>query len=509
MTKITDLRALTVVAAAVVAGLLVTVVMMLVGARQAEAAFPGANGRIAFSANGGIWTVNPDGSDQVNLTPGPTGGGEPAWSSDGTEMAFVKRVDIPASSNEELFKMHADGSGVVRLTNNEKWESGPAWSPDGTKLVFSRLHVGRARDGDWDVWMMNADGSGETALTSTSGDEFDPVWSPDGTKIAFSRSHQLYVMNADGTGQRPISDSGGFGRMPDWSPHGTKIVYMRNTHEGDASYEIFVMNADGTGDTRLTQNNVDDLWPSFSPDGRYIVFQSCTNDRCFIKTMRTDGTLQTDVTSPKAGTFQDAPDWQPLVPLFVWPSNALTIDWRDVLTLPGRLFFGPGNPMPGQRVYLEERPAGSEKFTLTPGAEATTTEDGSFSFEKVGPSENTDYRVRFEGNEAKGMPPATSLTKRVNVRVLVSERLSTTSLKLGESLSISGAVTPEHEGKGTLIIRRNGKAWAEKSADLTGSRYSFRYKPGAVGEYTVVARYPTHADHLGNTSRKRSFVVVR
>jgi hypothetical protein len=165
--------------------------------------------------------------------------------------------------------------------------------------------------------------------------------------------------------------------------------------------------------------------------------------------------------------------------------------------------------MPGQRVYLEERPAGSEKFTLTPGAEATTTEDGSFSFEKVGPLENTDYRVRFEGNEAKGMPPATSPTKRVNVRVLVSERLTIDNMKLGESLSISGAVTPEHEGKVTLIIRRNGKAWAEKSADLTGSRYSFRYKPGSVGEYTVVARYPTHADHLGNTSRKRSFVVVR
>jgi hypothetical protein len=82
-------------------------------------------------------------------------------------------------------------------------------------------------------------------------------------------------------------------------------------------------------------------------------------------------------------------------------------------------------------------------------------------------------------------------------------------VKLGGSLTVTGAVAPAHEGTVTLLIRRDGKALAEKSADLVGSRYSFRYAPGAAGQYTVSARYPTHADHLGNTSPKRSFEVVR
>ncbi len=95
------------------------------------------------------------------------------------------------------------------------------------------------------------------------------------------------------------------------------------------------------------------------------------------------------------------------------------------------------------------------------------------------------------------------------MRVLVSERLSTDRLKLGEALTFSGAVSPAHDGKVTLIFHRDGAAWAEKSVDLEDSRYSFRYKPDAAGEYTVIARYPAHADHLGNTSPKRSFEVVR
>ncbi len=102
--------------------------------------------------------MNPDGSDQTNLTPG--GGREPAWSPDGTKMAFTRRVDISASYNDEIFKMNADGSGVTRLTDNEKWDAQPAWSADETKIVFMRLHAGSPPgESNWDLWVMNADGS--------------------------------------------------------------------------------------------------------------------------------------------------------------------------------------------------------------------------------------------------------------------------------------------------------------------------------------------------------------
>src|SRR5918998_3027530 len=174
MTKIVNLRAL-----AVLAALLLTAVMVLVDAREAKAAFPGLNGRIAFDRNSDIWTMDSSGSDQSHLTGGQNDPSEePAWSSDGTKLAYVKVVaDRP--SDYEIFIMNADGSGVGRLTDNASWDTRPAWSPDGTRIAFMR----RGAAG-WDIWVMNSDGSNQRRLTSTpeggrQGDS-DPAWSPDG-----------------------------------------------------------------------------------------------------------------------------------------------------------------------------------------------------------------------------------------------------------------------------------------------------------------------------------------
>jgi hypothetical protein len=277
-----------------------------------------------------------------------------------------------------------------------------------------------------------------------------------------------------------------------------------------------MINTDGTGETFLTDSAEDEHDPAFSPDGRFITFESCLSEsypssriRCPIRKMRSDGAAPVDLTNPPFNELQWDPSWQPL-PAFVLSDNALAIPFRDIILVSGRFVYGGATMTSGRELTLWEQPANSYKdFAPVPGAETTTDKDGSFSFEKVQPQENTNYQVRFAGDPKTELESATSPIEAVDVRVLVSERLSTESLKLGGSLVVSGAVAPAHEGKVTLLIRRNGKAWAQKSADLKDSRYSFRYTPGTAGEYTVSARYPTHADHLGNTSPKRSFEVVR
>lgn len=536
MTKSGRLGSVAVVAATT----LLSLALLLVVVRSANAAFPGSNGRIAFdtdppnATSTEIYTVGSGGQGLSALTENTVSDIDASFSADGQKVAFASG----RGGDYDIYAIAANtpeggANPAVRLTTGAASDQHPTFSPDGSRIAFTRF---RADGSGSDIYVKNTDGSGSaTLLADVAAWETDPEWSPDGGSVAFTSASDdflsdavIYTTDAFGVGALlRITGSGETARQPSWSPDGRQIAYTRggvSDKRGNlvlADSGVYRIPSDGTGAPVPVVNpsvsEEQEIYadtPAWSPDGRQIAFVRSRLDRVTLEwqtdiyRINADGSgAPTYVTAVRPGIDDPGLDWQPIVPLFVWPQDALTIDWRDVLTIPGRLFFGPGNPMPGQRVYLEERPAGSEKFSLTPGAEAITAEDGTFRFEKVGPSENTDYRVRFEGDEAKGTLPATSSTRRVNVRVLVSERLSTDGLKLGDTVTVSGAVAPAHEGDVTLIIRRDGKAWAEKSVALQDSRYSLRCKPDAVGKYTVFARYPTHSDHLGNTSPKRSFVV--
>src|SRR5215207_3149738 len=76
----------------------------------------------------------------------------------------------------------------LNLTQNQAWDDRPAWSPDGTKIAFTS-----DRSGGWALYVMNATGSGVRRLTAqlppdgegAASFAGDLKWSPDGTKIAY------------------------------------------------------------------------------------------------------------------------------------------------------------------------------------------------------------------------------------------------------------------------------------------------------------------------------------
>jgi hypothetical protein len=379
---------------------------VLVFAAPARAAFPGANGKIAFSFNAGgnfeIYSMNPDGTGQTNLTNNAAGDTRPAWSPDGAKIAFVRNEHL----NDDIYVMNADGTGQTSLTNQEGFDTNPAWSPDGTKIVFES-----DRSGPAEIYTMNADGTSVTRLRSG----FVPAWSPDGTKIAFSMLRNdnidIYTMNVDGSRLTRLTEDAASDWAPNWSPNGAKITFA--SYRDHPLAEIYTMSADGSQEARLTHNEATDFGPAWSPDGTKIAFWSDQEGPCCrnveIYTVNADGSGQVRLTNNFA--VDADPDWQPVpiqppdcsrvtaTPHLLWPPNRKL----RLVTL-----AGAGDPGGGaltvrvDGVSQDEPLTGRGDKTSPDASSGTAPNQVRLRSERNQDQDGRVYRIAFTGEDERG-----------------------------------------------------------------------------------------------------------
>lgn len=274
------------------------------------------NGKIGFTAlinraesTAATWVVNPDGTGLGKLSRTSGIGGEfgPAWSPDGSKVAFY--VDDSVGGSYDLYVMNADGSGMTRLTDSSRDETNPVWSPDGTRLAY----VVDNPDGTSEIFTMKADGTGKAKLTDGVHD-LSPAWSPDGSKIAFVRGaadYDIYTVRPDGIDLKKLTNFSGYEEMPVWSPDGSRIAFL-SSQAGET--ELDVMNADGTGVAKLTDAPTDRPEccvgrVAWSPDGTTIAFGVYGDGNWDLYAVNADGTEQMRLTSESGDEV--SPIWAP------------------------------------------------------------------------------------------------------------------------------------------------------------------------------------------------------
>lgn len=259
-------------------------------APAANAAFAGANGRIAFVKAGEIYTIQPDGTGIRRLT--RTGdNAHPTWNPSGTRLAF----DSARSGNRDVYIMNADGSHVVQITKRETSETAPSWSPTGSDLAF----VSDRTTGVNEVYRIPISPIGHsTQLTfNTDADRglgwFHTVWAPDGRTIFGNVNFARYSDGADialarfsavdGSNLSYLGPSCGCYGV-DINPTGTRLAFSDDDPLNDASRgfvsNVLTSNLDASARRPVThdvhhEGQFDELFnsaPSWSPDGTKIAY---------------------------------------------------------------------------------------------------------------------------------------------------------------------------------------------------------------------------------------------
>ncbi len=230
-----------------------------------------------------VYVMNPDGSEQVNLTQHPAGDLEAAWSPTGEQILFVSDRE----GTRDLYVMDPDGSNVQRVFKQKVkvWRTAPTWSPDSKQFAYQvkdwiffnkgGLYLGTFGEGD-----------GEFIAKYNS-----PEWSPNDPEIASSQHHALgarltFINIRTREVEQPLADEAllfQFG--PSWSAAGDRLAFAGNRHPLPAILDrdlhrvwkdkqtIYIVNRDGTGLRQLVEEaGRHALYSELSPDGSEVLY---------------------------------------------------------------------------------------------------------------------------------------------------------------------------------------------------------------------------------------------
>lgn len=309
--------------------LVIGALALLVVPATAWAAFPGANGRIAYVepelSTYDIYTVLPDGSGTERLTDDEADDLYPSWSANGYRLTYLHGSYYGPN---QVFTIGAHGGNKTQVTDERGRLRSPHFSPSGGRIVYARWF-----DKSW-IFTIRSDGTDRRRVVT--GDYLDsPSYSPNGRRIAFvgepkGRRSGIWTIEPDGSHLRRLTRTGGdknFDLFPEWAPDGRHVLFVRcdvSSSDRTCDGDLELIRLDGSHKRTITSFFGHFSPPTFSPTGDRValVHTEASLDDYFcddIYTITLSGSDQGPVTDycerfDTSGTrdFAAQPSWQPI-----------------------------------------------------------------------------------------------------------------------------------------------------------------------------------------------------
>jgi TolB protein len=241
-----------------------------------------------------IWMMDPDGSNQRQITRFNSLSIQPAISPDSTKIAFTSYY----KGNPGIVVFSVDPVRVLPFYNQvASVNETPEFTPDGKRIVYSSSASGWVQ-----IYVANVDGTGLKRISSSQAIEVEPKVNPKtGNEIAFvsgrSGPQQIYRMNMDGADVERLTPGEGEASNPAWNPDGQHLAFAWTRGYATGQWNIFWMDVATRNYVQLTHTEGRNENPSWAPDGRHIVFMSTRSGSPQIYTMLADGTQVQQLTN--------------------------------------------------------------------------------------------------------------------------------------------------------------------------------------------------------------------
>ncbi|HJT90269.1 MAG TPA: DPP IV N-terminal domain-containing protein [Bryobacteraceae bacterium] len=241
-----------------------------------------------------IWMMDPDGSNQRQITHFNSLSIEPTISPDSSKIAFTSY----ARGNPGIFVFSVDPVRQLPFYNQvASVNETPEFTPDGKQIVYSSSASGWAQ-----IYIANLDGSNLRRISSSRAIEVEPKVNPKtGNDIAFvsgrSGPQQIYRMTIDGADVERLTPGEGEASNPSWNPDGQHLAFSWTRGYATGNFNIFIMDVATQKYTQLTHSEGRNENPSWAPDGLHLVFMSNRTGSSQIWTMLADGTQLRQLTT--------------------------------------------------------------------------------------------------------------------------------------------------------------------------------------------------------------------